>query len=159
MLRVLLLLLMFALCSCEYFSAKKTTSDAIYKEELKTFNWNDVDEFPTFSVCDSLETKTDKQECFQTTITNHISKNLEKEIIVVSQDISDTLIMELQISEKGDITVLDIEAKETTLAEIPDIESLLKNALLELPQVFPAIKRGQQVKTQFKLPIILQAVN
>jgi hypothetical protein len=51
-----------------------------------------------------------------------------------------------------------MEAKidSVTLHEIPNIKELLKNSLDSLPEIYPAIKRGQQVKTAFTLPVIIQ---
>ena len=50
------------LMSCQYFNVKKTSSDAILKEELQTFNWNEVDEYPSFPECDSAITKQEKKQ-------------------------------------------------------------------------------------------------
>ena len=69
--------------SCEYFNAKKTSSEAILKEELKTFNWNDVDEYPSFSICDSSATKQERKQCFENTLTKHISQILCKKTLLL----------------------------------------------------------------------------
>ena len=149
-------LMCFSLVSCQYFEAKKTTSDAILKEELKTFNWNEVDAYPTFSNCDSLATKTEKKVCFETSLANHISNYLANETFVITQDINDTMLLEFIISEKGQLQIQTFKADSLTLAELPNIKHLVEQSLDSLPTIYPAIKRGQQVKTQFQLPIILQ---
>jgi len=154
--RITVFLLFITITSCQYFNVKKTTPEAILEEEQKAINWNDVDVFPTFSICDSLQTSEEKTKCFQNTISNHVSKNLQQKIIIVSQDVVDILKMELLVSEEGVISVKNIEAKNTTLEEIPDLKNMLEESLIGLPKIFPAIKRGQQVKTQFELPIILE---
>ena len=151
-----LLLLFLALASCEYFNVKKTSSEAILKEELQTFNWNDVDEYPSFSVCDSLTVKAEKKTCFQQVLTSHISGFLQDEIIIVTKDISDTLVLNFQVSETGNLKLIDAKIDPLTIAEIPNIKSLLTKSLDSLPRIFPAIKRGQQVKTAFELPIIVK---
>lgn len=151
---VLFLFLVFT--SCEYFSVKKTSPEAILKEELQTFNWNDVDEYPSFSICDSLTVKEDKKTCFQQVLTSHISRFLQDEIIVVSKDIGDTIVLNFQVSETGHLKLIDAKINTETKEEIPNIESLLSKSLDSLPKIFPAIKRGQQVKTEFQLPIIVQ---
>ena len=51
--KISVLLCVLILSSCEYFNVKKTSSEAILKEELQTFNWNEVDAYPSFSDCDS----------------------------------------------------------------------------------------------------------
>ena len=148
-------LLVILLTSCEYFNVKKTSSEAILNEELKTFNWNDVDEYPTFSLCDSLSAKQEKKQCFTSVLTGHIFKYLQDEIIVVTQDINDTIDLKLQVSETGTIILLETKVDSLTIQEIPNINNLLAKSLDSLPKIFPAIKRGQQVTTEFKLPIII----
>ena len=151
----LLFLILVSLNSCKYFDAKKTTSEAILKEELKTFNWNDVDVYPSFSKCDSLEKKHEKMYCFQYFLKKQIFESLEKEVIVVTQDISDTIQLKFQVSETGVLTLIEIEIDSLTIEEIPNMEALIIEGLDALPEIFPAIKRGQQVKTEFQLPIII----
>ena len=143
------------LMSCEYFNVKKTSSDAILKEELQTFNWNEVDEYPSFSECDSVITKLERKRCFEYVLTTHITRFLQKDTIIVTQNIEDTLLLQLQISEKGLLSVLNIEVDSLISQEIPNIKDLLQHGLDSLPKIFPAIKRGQQVKTEFKLPVII----
>lgn len=152
----LVFVFIFLLTSCEYFNVKKTSSEAILKEELQTFNWNDVDEYPSFSACDSLTLKEDKTICFQQTITENITSYLLKERIVVTQDINDTIMLYFQVSKKGELLLLQAKTDSLTTQEIPNIKQFLNNSLDSLPKMFPAIKRGQQVTTEFKLPIVIQ---
>lgn len=149
-------LFIIILTSCEYFNVKKTSTETILKEELQTFNWNDVDEYPNFSICDSLDLKEEKKLCFQYHLTKHISDYLKKEVIVVTQDINDTMMLEFQVSKTGNLFLTQFKIDSTTLHEIPNIKSLLNKSLDSLPKIFPAIKRGQQVTTEFKLPIIIK---
>ena len=81
--------------------------------------------------------------------------NLQKEMIVVTQDINDTLNLEFKVSEKGELTLQAVDFDSITLKEIPNIKTLLSNSLDSLPKIFPAVKRNQYVKTEFKLPIII----
>lgn len=142
--------------SCEYFNVKKTSSEAILKEELKTFNWNEVDEYPSFLNCDSSTTKQERKQCFENTLTNYITNSLQKDTIIVTQNIKDTLLFQLQISEKGILSLVHVEVDSLTNEEIPNLRELLMKSLDSLPKIYPALKRGQQVKTEFKLPIIIQ---
>jgi hypothetical protein len=135
---------------------KKTSSEAILKEELQTFNWNDVDEYPSFSICDSSETKTEKKYCFQQTIVTNITNFLEAERIVVSQDINDTLMLQFRVSQKGELALVHAKIDTLTLKEIPNIKDLIDSSLVVLPKLFPAIKRGQQVTTEFKIPVVIK---
>ena len=156
--KVFVFLLIICATSCEYFDAKKISSEDIYNEELKTFNWNSVDTYPTFSTCDTFETKAEKKTCFENTLSQHITSSLQNKIIIVSQDIEDTLVLEFQILETGEITIKHIGLNETTATEIPEIKNMILESLNTLPKIFPAIKRNQPVKTEFRLPIVI-AVN
>jgi hypothetical protein len=153
--QICVFLSLLTLMSCEYFNVKKTSSEAILKEELQTFNWNEVDEYPSFSLCDSSANKQERKQCFETILTTHITNSLQKDTIVVSEDIEDTLLLQLQVSETGILSLVNLKVDSLTNHEIPNIKELLTKSLDSLPKIFPAIKRGQQVKTEFKLPVII----
>lgn len=148
-------LLLLIVASCDHFNVKKTTPDAILKEELETFNWNEVDVYPTFSSCDGSTTKADKKRCFETTLSSYIIEQLQQEQLIVSQDINDTISIAFEINESGQLSVSDIKVDDFTLQQIPSITDRIYEALYQLPKIYPAIKRGQQVKTAFKLPIVI----
>ena len=141
--------------SCEYFNLKKISPETILNEELETFNLNEVDEYPTFVFCDSLNTSIEKKECFRNNLTQYISGFLKEEIIVVTTDIYDTIVLPFQVSEKGQLTLSNFTIDTLTAQEIPNIKKLIYKSLDSLPKIFPAIKRGQQVKTKFEIPIII----
>jgi len=75
---------------------------------------------------------------------------------VVTENVEDTVVIKFHISETGNLSVLNIKNKEKTKEQIPNLDSLLLKSLDSLPRIFPAIKRGQQVKTEFTLPIVIQ---
>lgn len=150
-----ILLLVLMVVSCEYFDVKKTSTEAILKEELQTFNWSEVDEYPSFSQCDSVEFKQERKDCFQQVLAQHISGFLQNEDVFVYQDIKDTIVLSFQVSETGKLQLLHTKIDAETVLGIPDIKNLLHKSLDSLPKIFPAIKRGQQVKTEFILPIII----
>ena len=152
-LTILFLLLCFS--SCNYFDKRKVYSEDILNEGLQTFNWNEVDEYPTFAACDDSSTKSQKKQCFETILTTYIMSQLSNESIIVTEDIDDTLVITFQISEKGKLSVVEIKSSDLIKSQIPEIDTLLVKSLSGLPQIFPAIKRSQQVKTQFKLPVVI----
>lgn len=154
---ICIFLLLLMLCSCEYFNVKKVSSETILKEELQTFNWNDVDEYPTFSLCDTTSSKQEKKACFEQTLTGFITSYLQKDAIIVTQDIHDTIKLNFKVTASGDLILLDTKIDSLTNSEIPNMKQLLTESLDSLPKIFPAIKRGQQVTTEFTLPIIISA--
>ncbi|MBN4070609.1 hypothetical protein JYT76_02895 [Olleya sp. AH-315-F22] len=153
---LLIFIFLLGLSSCDYFDKKKVYSEDILNEDLQTFNWNEVDEYPTFAVCDSIATKTQRKECFEITLTTFIISQLVDEMIIVTKDLNDTIIISFQISEKGELSVIDIKSSDLIKEQIPRMDTLLIESLKDLPKIFPAIKRSQQVKTEFKLPVVIQ---
>jgi len=152
---VFLLILLFA-TSCNYFEKKKVYPEDLLEEELRTFNWNEVDTYPTFSSCDSITVREDSRACFQNTIIGSVNQFLEAQHIVVSNDVNDTIRLKISIDNKGVLQVESIQLQPETAVQIPEIDSLLRQSLKGIPKIYPAIKRGQPVTTAFELPVIVK---
>jgi hypothetical protein len=151
-----ILISILCLYSCNYLDKKKVNSQDIVKEELQTFNWNEIDVYPSFKTCEILNSKLESKQCFETTLITHITNKLSNEVIVVTENVEDTVKVKFHVSETGNLSVLDIKTKEATKAQMPNLNSLILQSLDSLPKIFPAIKRGQNVKTEFTLPIVIQ---
>ncbi|TYB78181.1 hypothetical protein ES676_02935 [Bizionia saleffrena] len=153
--KALVFLLFVSVYSCNYFEAEKIASEDILNEELKTFNWNTVDAYPAFASCESLTTKGDRKHCFENTLASHIANSFLEQRFIVTQTISDTVVLEFTISEKGVLALNHIRVDSLTAHEIPSIKKILQESLETLPDIYPAIKRDQPVKTTFTIPLIL----
>ena len=154
--RIILVFGFLVLTSCNYFEKKKVHTEDILKEELQTFNWNDVDEYPTFSSCDTTSGKEQKRQCFENTLLEILNTNLSRQNIVVSKDVNDTIVLTITIDSKGNFKIDDLKISEFTKEQIPEIDSLLIRSFDSLPKIYPAIKRSQQVTTQFSLPVVVK---
>lgn len=154
--RIIALLFLIPFCSCDFIEKKKVYSDDILEEELQAFNWNDVDEYPTFESCDTTLVKASKKACFENTLRQILNEKLAKSRIIVSEEINDTVQLKITIDSQGTFVINDIISNEVTQAEIPQLDSLLRKSLDSLPKIYPAIKRSQPVKTQFSLPVIIK---
>ncbi len=154
--RIIALSILLLSFSCEYFNKKKVDADTLLNEELKTFNWNDVDTFPSFEVCQNSTEKEDSKKCFENTLSQHILTTLRNSSLVSSSTINDTIYVDFIISEKGEISSEHIAASELIKVQFPNLDSLIVYSLETLPNIFPAVKRGQQVRSQFKLPIVVK---
>lgn len=128
----------------------------LLEEELQTFNWNEVDTYPTFSNCDSMTSKEDNKICFQNTLINGVNEFLAEQNIIVTNDVFDTIRLHIVIDKQGVLEVESMKIHDETVQEIPHIDSLLRQSLKSIPKIFPAIKRGQQVTTTFELPVIVR---
>ncbi len=153
---IVFLLILLLATSCNYFEKKKVYPEDLLEEELQTFNWNEVDTYPTFSNCDSITVKEDSKACFQNTIIGSVNQFLEAQNIVVSNDINDTIRLKIIIDNKGVLEIESIQIQPETIVQIPEIESLLRQSLKSIPKIYPAIKRNQQVTTAFELPVIVK---
>lgn len=151
-----ILLVLLHCYSCDFFNAKKTTTEAILKEELETFNWIDVDSYPTFDVCNKEANQDEKKQCFEQTLSRKITQYLEQQIIVVTTDVNDTLQLKLHATSKGHLQLEAIKMDTLTQQQIPQIETLIQQSIKTLPKLYPALKRGQQVNTRFELPLIIK---
>lgn len=154
--RIFVLLLIFNVFSCDYFEKRKVYTEDLLEEELQTFNWNDVDEYPSFDACNNVTDKAAKKMCFENTIRTILNSNLAKHQILISNDLQDTITLELIIDKSGVLKVDNIQFSEKTNMLIPNLDSLLRESINPMPKIYPAIKRSQQVTTKFTLPIIIQ---
>lgn len=151
----LVVFIILVLVSCDYFENKKIKTEDVVNKELETIDWNAVDIYPSFSVCDSISEKEQQKICFETTVLTHVNQYLSQQSIIISEDVEDTISMKLQIDKLGNVTILNIDAKPETRRIITEIDTLLHGSIKALPKVFPAVKRGQQVTTEFVLPVVV----
>lgn len=154
--RIFIFLVFINVMSCDYFIKKKVYSEDLLENELEMFTWNEVDEYPTFSSCDSTTGKENKKQCFENTLRDILNTNLSQYHIIVSEAIEDTVQLKITIDKEGNFSINSIESDPLTKQEIPQLDSLLRRSLDSLPKIFPAIKRSQQVTTQFSLPVIIK---
>ncbi|MFC4723235.1 hypothetical protein ACFO5O_12940 [Geojedonia litorea] len=154
--QALLVICCLVLLSCNYFEKKKVYTKDILEEELQTFNWNEVDEYPTFASCDSVMSKNHKRQCFEQTLLQILNNNLAQQNIVVTEDVLDTIDLKITISKDGQFNIDSIASSAEIKRQIPRIDSLLIRCLDSLPKIYPAIKRSQQVTTQFTLPVVVK---
>jgi hypothetical protein len=145
--------------SCDFTSNKELVVEDLVSNDLKTFNWNDVDTYPRFQNCDTIINKESNFDCFVNTITSNLQSNLINNSVVVNSSLSDTLIINFSVTNKGDIVLSEL-SNESVISELNVlIDSIFKHTVSDLPKLYPAIKRGQPVKTKFILPILISTTD
>lgn len=149
--------LILMLHSCDYFEKRKVYSDEILEESLKSFNWDDIDEYPFFINCDSTKATFETKRCFETTIADSIAVFLSQHKFVVGEPIRDTITMYFDISLDGKIEIDSIIKSQDLQRLIPELDSILEGSLNTLPELKPALKRGQPVNTKFQMPVIISS--
>ena len=144
-------------CSCHYFEKKKLDSEKLLEEELQAFNWNELDQYPSFESCeDGIDFQANKV-CFETVLTTHIFEVLKSNESMISEPLNDTLILDLLVSKRGSLSVKSLKGSHLSAQTTARFKDTLTKSFSALPVLYPAIKRSQHVQAVFKLPIILNA--
>ena len=116
-------------------------------------DFTSVDLSPSFTICDSLVDKQKKSDCFRKTIHQKIGEELKKHELVSRDSINETIFVDILINSKGEIQFQNLKSSSTINEVLPQLDSLLKKSVNNLPKVYPAIKRGIPVTTKYQLPI------
>ena len=144
-------------CSCHYFEKKKLYSEMLLEEELQAFNWNELDQYPSFESCeDGIDFQANKV-CFETVLTSHIFEVLKSNESMIPEPLNDTLILDLLVSKRGSLSVKSLKGSHLSAQTTARFKDTLTKSFSALPVLYPAIKRSQHVQAVFKLPIILNA--
>lgn len=141
--------------SCQYFDKQVPSKDELVQEQLKTINWKVVDEFPSVSNCDSIQDKSQKQQCFFEFMTHLIQEKLNGDTLAVLYPELDTINVKVTVFADSALQ-FEPQIKDSLSYNTTKIDSIIKARLVDFPQIKPAIKRGLPVKTQFLLPVILK---
>jgi hypothetical protein len=147
--------LILVVFSCDLTINKEFSVNQLVSDELETFNWNDVDTYPRFQNCDTIINKELNFQCFVNTLTSKVQTNLSNTGVIVDKSIKDTVMISFRVSDKGKITLDELFSESEVLNVNLLIDSIFKLSILDLPKLYPAIKRGQPVNTKFKLPILV----
>lgn len=140
--------------SCQYLEKQVPSQEELLKKELSTINWKEVDEYPSFSSCDSIFAKAEKKQCFFNYLTQLIQEKLNVDTLTVLDPHLDTINVKVTVFANSTMQ-FEPELVDSLSYNAPKIDSILKVHLIDFPKVNPAIKRGIPVKIQFILPVIL----
>jgi hypothetical protein len=123
-------------------------------QEIDTIiDFSTVDAAPTFEACKDFIDKEKKNDCFRNTIYSHVSASLLKHSFEVRKPINEVIKVDLIIDSKGNATVLRIISSSSVKETLHNLDSLINGSVASLPTLFPAIKRGIPVTTQYQIPI------
>ncbi|MEZ7500219.1 hypothetical protein QO200_15900 [Flavobacterium sp. Arc3] len=142
--------------SCQYFEKQVPSEKELLQKELKTINWKEVDEYPSFVDCDKLDNKTERQRCFFEYLTELIQQKLSSDTLSILYPELDTIEVKVTIFPNAKMKFEPQFPKDSVAYNAIKIDSILNARLVNFPKVNPAIKRGIPVKTQFILPVILK---
>ena len=159
--KTLIIIFCFLSISCEFdFQIdKKITVDEFITEELKSLNWNDVDQYPVFENCLEINNVKNKNNCFVETITSSFRENLKTNNLVLNRTLIDTVRMVLKVDKIGKISIENMTISDQNNKYKEVITKSFENTVSSLPKLYPAIKRGQEVDVIFNMPIIISTEN
>ena len=159
--KTLIIIFCFLSISCEFdFQIdKKITVDEFINEELKSLNWNDVDQYPVFENCLEINNVKNKNNCFVETITNSFRDNLKTNNLVLNRTLIDTVRMVLKVDKIGKISIENMTISDQNNKYKEVITKSFENTVSSLPKLYPAIKRGQEADVIFNIPIIISTEN
>ena len=150
--------------SCNYFISSDQKASELATQRIDTINWNEVDSFPLFENCNELASRPEQKQCFETTFTTHISRSLKAYDFVVEEAVSDTVLLEFKIDNKGVISILEIQVTPKIKKQLKELENALRVSLDSLPKIYAAQKKSRSdyevqlvpVATRFTLPILIE---
>ena len=145
----------FLACDLDFQISKKISVDEFVNDEMKSFNWSEVDQLPVFENCTQINETSKKNNCFITTISDSLSLNFIKNDLVLNRTLTDTVFLKFKVDKKGIIEIENIEIGEYMLSYKEVINRSFVKTAANLPKLYPAIKRGQEVDVTFYLPILI----
>ena len=151
----LFLICLFFLNSCDLQLNKKITVNEFIEDELKSFSWNQVDQYPVFENCLNFNDTDQKNNCFVETITENFRINLKNNNLVLNRTLVDTINLVLKIDKKGNIGIKSMTTSDENIKYKEIISISFDSTMNDLPKLYPAIKRGQEVDVIFNLPILI----
>jgi hypothetical protein len=153
--KVLVLLMFLFLFSCQYFEKKVPNENELLQKRLDEINWDEVDQYPTVSFCDSVTDAIQKKKCFFDYLTTTINLKFVEDKLYVKFPKIDTLNINVTIFPDAKLEFKSI-LKDTLAFDKIKMDSILQSNLKYFPMINPALKRGIPVKTNFTLPVKLK---
>ncbi len=155
--KALALLFLILISSCQYFGGEVPSKKELLDKELNAINWNEVDEFPSFSECDKIKDERLQKQCFFEFLTQTIQEKLTSDTLANLYPELDTIEVKVTVFPNSTMKFEPQFPKDSTAYDTIKIDSILKSRLINFPKVNPATKRGLPVKTQFILPVIIKS--
>lgn len=154
--RLLPLLLLILLYSCQYFEKQVPNEKVLLEKQLKEINWNEVDEYPSVVDCEKLKDVAQRKQCFFEFLTTAIQQKLAVDTLSSMFPQLDTIEVRVTVFPNASMEFEPQFSKDSVAYDTIKIDSILRARLVDFPRVNPAIKRGIPVKTQFVLPVIIK---
>jgi len=151
---LLSIIILCSIWSCNSFDNKRVKPTSKGKVVDTIIDLKQVDSYPMYADCSDFDTKDEQWDCSQKLLLNYIRNCMEGFDYSSSQNMNDTLIIQLHISKKGKVSLLPLASKNSK--KLGQIKRMLTQCADSIPLIQPAIKRAIPVSSTFTLPIIIK---
>ena len=141
------------LVSCDWLSSTDSKAQQIVEEELRSIDWNEVDQYPLFEGCDETASKPEQKACFENTLLQNFAMSLQDFDFIIDNEIDTTIYVDFLVDKNGAITVTDIDRNSVLEEQLPEFNDIITRSLRSMPLPAPALKRGMPVRTRFRVPL------
>ena len=144
------------LFSCQWRESRALKTQKLVDRELAGINWNEVDAYPLFDVCDESRPKIEQKKCFEDELIRRFADTLRIFEYTVPTEADRTVLVDFMIDSLGKVTVLEIHKDQKIEVRMPEFDGIVTQSLRNLPPMAPALKRGIPVNAKFRVPIVLE---
>lgn len=148
-------LIIFLFNSCQYFDKPVPSEKELLQKELKSINWQEVDEYPSVAECEKINDKKLRQQCFFEVMSQLIESKLDIGTLSGLYPALDTIEVKVTIFPNAAIKFEPQFPKDSVAYDTLKTDSIFQARLVDFPKINPGIKRGIPVKIQFILPVVL----
>jgi len=150
---VIFFVLLFS--SCDFISPKKSSLQNLAVIDT-VIDYSTVDVYPLLRECNNCDTNKKQNLCFENELIKKLEGILNKSKIKAANSFNDTIYVDLLVDNNGKVTVVGFQSTDKISKEIPTFDSIIEHSIQQLPNLMqPSIKRGIPVRSQFKLPILV----
>ena len=133
--KALALLLLFLIYSCQYFGGEVPSKKELLDKELNAINWNEVDEFPSFSECDKIKDERMQKQCFFEFLTTTIQQKLAVDTLSTMFPKLDTIEVKVTVFPNSTMEFEPQFPKDSIAYDTIKIDSILHVRLVDFPNI------------------------
>ena len=153
-----LILLIISIGSCDFLTPGTSSTNNDLQVLDTVIDYTKVDVYPIFTDCENYAENDDQKKCFEASLTQKLSALLNKNKLKVKERVNDTAQIDLLIDNTGRARVVEITSGESINTNLPQLDSLIRESIAQLPTVKPAVKRGIFVKSQYRVSVIVKTL-
>lgn len=156
---IVLVVLAMGLVSCK--QVKNFYNDTFKSNDTKKSAdfFTLIDNYPVFDVCSTLTDEEQIKACFETTIIEHIQRDLDTLNIPEGIQVNNVAVfIYVDVLKDGSCTVHEIQDIEKVEGDLPSLSALIRESVYNLPNVTPAKKKNNFVSSRFLIPLTIEGL-